>query len=649
SFLLLAMCLLGCASSSRRTENKAPAPSAAAQTAKAPKAPVPLAEYFNIRRVGEASFSHDEKLIAYASDKGGRMDVWVQPIKGGEANQITHVGGFIHSIAFSPTRDQLLFEADEGGNELPHIFLTDSKGAAPQDLMTDDPKGSRTVFIRWADNGRSFLYLSNRRDPKYLDVWKYTMKTKKSDLLWKSSGKLSVALTSRDHKRFIIKETLSDADANIYLFDVRKNKLTLLTPHKGDIQYSPTAFSKDGEKLYFTSDEGREFTALFVMNLNTKRVKLLHSENWDVQGGSFTKGWRYFKTVINVDGTPKVILEDIRTKKIVEMPKIGKDGVLFPSESSNTDRYVAGYLITDISPGTLYVVDLKRGTAKELVNVLPPALQKYQMVRGKVVRIPSFDKWKVPAFIHIPAGQGPFPAVIDVHGGPTSQSWREFRGIRQYLVSKGYVVLVPNVRGSTGYGKSYTQLDNLDLGGGPLQDIVYCKKWLVEHAMVDKDRVVVMGGSYGGYMALAAATFTPTEFAANVDFFGVSDLKSLVQSFPPYWTAFATYIYKKFGDPNNPAHAKYQYERSPGNFVEKIQRPLLVVQGENDARVRKDQSDRIVEKLRKRKVPVHYLIIPGEGHGFSKNENRLKAYETTDRFLDRYIFKDVSVQVLNKK
>jgi dipeptidyl aminopeptidase/acylaminoacyl peptidase len=214
-------------------------------------------------------------------------------------------------------------------------------------------------------------------------------------------------------------------------------------------------------------------------------------------------------------------------------------------------------------------------------------------------------------------------------------------------VSKGYVVLVPNVRGSTGYGKTYTKFDNLDLGGGPLQDVVACKRWLVKDANVDDARVVVLGGSYGGYMALSAAAFTSKEFAANVDYFGVSDLKSLVESFPPYWTSFATYIYKKFGDPNNPEHAKYQHDRSPANYVDRIERPLLVVQGDKDARVKKGQSDRIVSALKQRGVPVHYLVLENEGHGFSKNENFLAVYKLTDRFLDRYIFGDTSVSVDN--
>jgi len=337
------------------------------------------------------------------------------------------------------------------------------------------------------------------------------------------------------------------------------------------------------------------------------------------------------------------VTENKKAGKPVKLPAMPA-GALLPLAFSASDRYLAAHLSTDVAPRTVVIVDLKAGTARAVVDPLPPALRG-RMAAGEVVRIPSFDKRLVPAFLYRPAGQGPFPAVIDVHGGPTAQSRREFSPMRQYLVSKGYVVLVPNVRGSTGYGKSYTRLDNLDLGGGPLKDVVACKRWLLGGARVDHRRVVVMGGSYGGYMALAAAAFTPTEFAALVDFFGVSDLKSLVESFPAYWAAFATYIYQKFGDPKNPAHAKYQYERSPLYFVDQIVRPLLVVQGDKDARVQLSQSDRMVKRLRARRAPVHYLVIKGEGHGFSKVENRLAAYQLTDRFLDRYIFGDSEVQL----
>ena len=574
------------------------------------------------------------------------MDVWVRPLAGGAPTQLTHVSGFVHSFAFSPTADVLVFETDKGGNELPHVYLTDSKGTAPKDLMADYPEGARTEFQRWLDDGKGFLFTSNVRDKTLMDLYEYSLAKKKAEIIWQAEKNLAVSLTSRDGKAAVVVETLSDADNNLYLVERGKKDKVLLTPHKGDVMHDAAAFSKDRRTLYYLTDEGREFAALRTMDLGTKKSQPAVEAEWDVETATFSRTWKYFVTTTNVDGLPKVALTDASTKKEVALPKPPGAGAFVPMSFSKSDRYVAATHVSDTTPGAVYVVDLEKGKADKLAEPLPAALASRQMVAAESVRIPSFDGKKVPAFVYKPQGAGPFPAVIDVHGGPTAQSRVRFDPLRQYLVSKGYVVLVPNVRGSTGYGKTYTRLDNMDLGGGPLQDVVACKKWLVSDAKVDASKVVVLGGSYGGYMALAAATFTPTEFAAHVDYFGVSDLKSLIESFPPYWASFATYIYKKFGDPKNPEHAKYQHDRSPLYYVDKIQRPLLVVQGANDARVKKDQSDRMVAAIQKKGTPVHYLVLADEGHGFSKNENRLAAYRATDRFLDRYLWDDPSQPVV---
>jgi dipeptidyl aminopeptidase/acylaminoacyl peptidase len=621
----------------------------------APKAPVPLAAYFTIRRVGgRLSFSADEKLVAFLSDEGGRPDVWVRPIAGGPARQITHSEGFVHSLAFSPKDDLLAFEADRGGDELPHLYLTSSKGEAPRDLVPDLPAGRRTMFVRWSDDGRTLLYLSSQNDEKSLDLYEYDVKKGKATLLWKAEGKYELSAVSRDHRRFVANETHSDSDNDVYLFErSAPDKRKLLTQHAGPIQHSPQYFSRDDKTLYLTSDAEGEFNSLYALDLATQKGKQVVKADWDVDWSEQSFTGRYTIVQSNSDGSPQLVVTDTKTGKPVTLPVPPPGGAWDAADSTRTggavlgfsrsDRYMAVVLRSDVAPVTPYVLDLKEGRAIAVADPLPESLRSRPMITGTSVRVPSFDGQKVPAFLYLPPGPGPFPAVIDVHGGPTGQSHRDFSRMRQYLLSKGMAVLVPNVRGSTGYGKTWTRADNMDLGGGPLKDVVACKKYLVEQARVAADKVVVMGGSYGGYMALAAATFTPEEFAANVDYFGVSDLKSLVESFPPYWAASASYIYKKFGDPKNPEHAGYQHDRSPIYFVDRVVKPLLVVQGEKDVRVRVDQSERIVAALRQRKVPVHYLLLPGEGHGFTKNENYLKAYELTDRFLDRYLWGDTSV------
>jgi dipeptidyl aminopeptidase/acylaminoacyl peptidase len=620
----------------------------------APKAPVALDEYFKIRRISGVSFSFDESQVAFMSDVGGRPDVWVRPLGGGPATQITHAEGFVHSFAFSPKEDRLAFETDKGGDELPHLYLGTSKGDAPKDLTPDMPAGCRTMFIRWADDGKTLLYLSSARDPKALDLYEYDVKKDKSGLVWKADEHFEFAGTSRDHKRFLAAVIHSDADNDLYLVErSAPEKNTLLTAHTSPTLHSAQYFSRDDKTLYLTSDAEGEFTSLVSMDLATKKTKPVLKGQWDVEASEQSLTGRYTFTKANADGSPELVVTETATGKPVALPAPPFGGAWDPVDHtrsgdwvlgfSHTDRYMGVVLRSDATPAVPYVLDLKEGRATPIADALPPSLKDRPMVTGKSVRVSSFDGELVPAFVYSPPGAGPFPAVIDVHGGPTAQSRRDFSRFRQYLVSKGFVVLVPNVRGSTGYGKTWTRRDNLDLGGGPLKDVVACKRYLVKEAHVAADKVVVMGGSYGGYMALAAATFTPDEFAANVDYFGVSDLKSLVESFPAYWATAASYIYKKFGDPKNPADTAYQHDRSPIFFTDKIKRPLLVVQGDKDARVKADQSERIVAALKKRQVPVHYLVLTGEGHGFTKNENYLKAYEMTDRFLDRYVWGDTRV------
>jgi dipeptidyl aminopeptidase/acylaminoacyl peptidase len=615
---------------------------------RAPKAPVALEEYFNTRRFGPPRFSAGDKWVAYSSDEGGRPDVWVQPLSGGPAHQITHVQGFLHGYDFSPTRDQLVFGADVAGDEFSHLFLTDSAGTAPRDITADLPAGRRADFVEWALDGKTFLYVSTLRDPRFMDLYEYEVGSGKSKLLWTASGSLALAVVSRDHRRFVLQDTLSDVDSNLYLLERGSHgKPRLLTPHKGSVLYAPTDFSKDGKTLFVTSDAGGEFQALYAMTLPAGKMKSVRSESWDVDGAGFSPHHRWFFSRVNEDGLPRATVSDARTHKALTLPAAPGAAAWDPQSFSWSDRYLGVLLRGDATPGAPYVIDLKTGQARALAEPLPPSLRDHRMAAARSVRVASFDGKQIPAFLYTPDAPAPgSPGILLIHGGPTSQSLRRFSPFVQYFASKGYVVQVPNVRGSTGYGKSWTVLDNKDFGGGPLKDVVACKQWLVQNAGVPADKVVIAGGSYGGYMVLAAATFTPTEFAAQVDYFGVSELKSLVEQFPAYWESAKAFIYAKFGDPNDPKDVQYMHERSPLYFVDRIQRPLLVVQGDKDVRVKKDQSDRIVGALRARNVPVDYLILKDEGHGFSRNESQIAAYGATDRFLDRHLFGDTSVVVV---
>jgi dipeptidyl aminopeptidase/acylaminoacyl peptidase len=607
--------------------------------------PVPLKQFFETRRLGSAAISGDEKLAAFNSDAGGRIDIWVAPIEGGSARQLTHVQGFVGDYQFSPAGRTLAYLSDVGGTELMHLFVIDADGGAARDLTADMPAGARAELAEWSQDGKTLLYTTSARDEKYLDLYELDPASGKSERLWESSGKQAFAVADHQHSRFVALETLSDSNTNLYLIERSKAGAKLLTPHQGDVLYGPNGFSRDGRTLYLTSDQGGEFQSLYALDVETLAMKPILQPQWDIEDAGTSIDGRFLYAVINEDGTPRIWIRDEDAQKEVPVPKAPSGGFA-PRGFSRSGRYLGAVLRTDTTPSVPYVLDLQAGKAIQLADALPEPLRALGLKSAEAVRIQTFDGREVPAFLYRARTASPAGAVIWVHGGPTSQSRRYFMLFPQYLLTKGYDVLVPNVRGSTGYGKSWTRLNNHDIGGGPLKDVVACKRWLVAQAGVPADKVVVLGGSYGGYMTLAAEAFAPEEFAANVDYFGVSDLKSLVESFPPWWTAGASDIYVKFGDPKNPADAQYQHDQSPLFFADRMVRPLLVVQGDKDARVKKDQSDRIVDSLKKRGVPVHYLVLQNEGHGFSRNESYQAAFEATDRFLDRYLLGDTTAAVL---
>jgi dipeptidyl aminopeptidase/acylaminoacyl peptidase len=594
-----------------------------------------LADYLLVKRVGGASFSYDEKRIAFKWDAGGRPDIWVKPVIGGQPRQITHVNGVIFSFEFSPTADQLVYEVDSGGDDAPRLYLTDSNGRAPDALFPEFPKNSRIGFVRWAPDGKSFLFITNLPDEDFVRIQEFDLATRRYRSLWKSSGRLSFSMASPNLKYLVLQETLSDVNSNLYSIEPGHTDAVLLTPHQGEANYNPTGFSSDSRTLFYTSTEDREFAALREIDLHGGKSRSVLVDQWDVERGEVSAGGRYFFTVTNAGGSPSVVIREARSGKPLHL-RAPDTGSFVPVSFSRSDRYLFATRVAETAPESLYVFDLRSGAAEQVVPVMPDAAFP-PMAPGRTVEIKSFDGVAVPAILYQPPGAGPFPAIIEVHGGPLAQSRRTYSGIRQYLVAKGCAVLVPNVRGSTGYGKRYAALDDMDLGGAPLKDVIAAKQWLISNANVDPDRVAIVGASYGGYMALAAAAFTPREFVAHVDFFGISDFRSLLASYPAYWAAYSSATYKKYGDPKNPAHAAYQHDRSPANFADRIERPLLVVQGENDHVVPKEQSESIVEKLKTRQVPVEYLLIPGEGHGFSTNESRIQAYEAMDRFLDRFL------------
>jgi dipeptidyl aminopeptidase/acylaminoacyl peptidase len=296
------------------------------------------------------------------------------------------------------------------------------------------------------------------------------------------------------------------------------------------------------------------------------------------------------------------------------------------------------YASSDRSPSNLYLLDFPTGKVTRLTDTLSKEIDPEDLVASEVTRFKSFDGMVVPNIYYPPLDASPAhkaPALVWVHGGPGGQTRKGYSALIQYLVNHGYVVLGINNRGSSGYGKTFFTADDQKHGREPLWDCVEAKKWLSAQPYVDGKKIGIIGGSYGGYMVLAALAFQPEVFDVGVDIFGVSNWLRTLKSIPPYWESFRLALYKEIGDPvKDEAMLR---ANSPLFHADKIRRPLLVLQGQNDPRVIKPESDEIVEAVKKNHVPVEYVVFPDEGHGFTKKANEIRAYSATLEFLDKYL------------
>lgn len=341
----------------------------------------------------------------------------------------------------------------------------------------------------------------------------------------------------------------------------------------------------------------------------------------------------------NEDARTRIIVTEEATGKSVELPSL-PDGDVTGVNFSESEKLMAFYHNGSRSPANLFVYDLASKKPARLTNSLNAEIDPADLVEVRVIRYKSFDGLEIPGILYQPhgaSGQKKTPALVLVHGGPGGQARTEYKAYAQYLANHGYTILDVNNRGSSGYGKTFFKADDRKHGSEPLWDCVEAKKYLQSLGYVDPEKIGIMGGSYGGYMVLAALTFQPEEFAVGVDLFGVSNWVRTLQSIPPYWEAQRQSLYAEIGDPEK--ELDFLRETSPLFHADKITKPLIVLQGANDPRVIKPESDEIVDAIKKKNGVVDYVVFDNEGHGFTKKDNEIRAYKSILDFLEKYLGK----------
>ncbi|MEY2498407.1 MAG: hypothetical protein QOD12_1963 [Verrucomicrobiota bacterium] len=597
-----------------------------------------IEQFMSTTRIGGSSFSADEKSILFHSNKSGIFNVYTMPVSGGEAKQLTNSAKeSTYAVSYFPGDARFLYRYDKGGNENEHLYLKELDGTE-RDLTPGDK--TKANFLGWSQDRKSFFISANARDPKFFDIFEMTIADLKPVLIYQDETGYEFGDISND-KKFLAfgKPGSSTADSDVYLYNTATKEMKNITPHTGDVDNSPATFDVSSKYLYFLSDEGGEFKYIARHDLATGKRDVAEKEKaaWDVSYMAFSQKGKYRVVATNEDARTKIKIYEEATGKLVPLPPL-PDGDITGVNISESETKMAFYHDGARSPANLYVYDFAAQKPLKLTESLNPEINAADLVDSRVVRYKSFDGTEIPAILYQPKGataQAKVPAIVRVHGGPGGQARMPYSASVQYLVNHGYAVLDVNNRGSSGYGKTFFKADDRKHGREPLWDCVEAKKYLQSLDYVDGKKIGIMGGSYGGYMVLAALAFKPEEFAAGVDIFGVSNWVRTLQSIPPYWESQRKSLYAEIGDPNT--QMDMLREISPLFHADKITKPLIVLQGANDPRVIKPESDEIVDAIKKKNGVVEYVVFDNEGHGFSKRANEIRGNKAILDFLDKYL------------
>ncbi len=597
-----------------------------------------VAQFLATTSMRGASFSADEKRIMFSSNESGIFNVYAIPVAGGKPTALTtSKTDTTYGVQFFPTDDRVLYSRDNAGDENNKIYV---RGLDGSEIALTPGAKFRSQFMSFKKDNSVFYISSNERDPKFFDIYKYDITTYARTLFFKNEGGMNPSVMSDDENWIALNKPNTTNDSDIWLHNRSKGTTTRITPHEGNIKFSAQTFDPASTRLLLSSDEGGEFSHLRAYDLTTGKLSDFEKATWDIAFTYYSRDGRYRVTGINEDGSVVLRIKAVApngTETAVQLPTLPGGEIRGVSFSQNSAR-MAFYLNGDRSPSNLFVHDFKTQQVKQLTQTLSKEINPADLVEAQVVRFKSFDGMVIPNIYYKPkeaSAKNKVPAIIYVHGGPGGQTTRGYSAQIQHLVNHGYAVLGINNRGSSGYGKTFFAADDRKHGREPLWDCIEAKTWLASQDYIDHERIAIMGGSYGGYMTAAALAFRPEAFKAGVNIFGVTNWIRTLESIPPYWEAQRKSLYEEIGDPV--ADREFLTATSPLFHAKEIRKPMLVIQGANDPRVIKAESDDIVAAIKKNNVPVEYVVFDDEGHGFSKKKNTAEAYQRILDFLDKHL------------
>ncbi|SDY93459.1 Dipeptidyl aminopeptidase/acylaminoacyl peptidase [Collimonas sp. OK242] len=582
--------------------------------------------------------SPNGKYISFMQPWEGRMNIFVKTVGSDAAAQrITSEKARDISGYFWKGDDHLLFAKDFGGDENFHVVSVGRDGKGLKDL-TPYPKVRAQIVDDLEDNKEEILVSHNKRNAEVFDVYRVNVRTGAEKLVAQNPGTIQSWITDHDGK--VRAATTSDGVNTSLLYRATESapfKTVLTTSFKDSV--SPLFFTFDNKKLYASSNLGRDKQAIVILDPETAKEEQLLYENpeVDVDGLSYSKKRKVLTEISYTTWKTQYKYLDPQSEALHKTLQEKLPGYEIITQSHTKDEskwIVAAY--NDRTQGSRYLFDSKTGALTKLADI-NPAIAEQDMAVMKPVQYKARDGLLINGYLTLPLGKDPknLPVIVNPHGGPWVRDVWGYNPEVQLLANRGYAVLQMNYRGSTGYGREFWEASFKQWGKTMQDDITDGVQWLVQQGIADPKRVAIYGGSYGGYATLAGVAFTPDLYAAAVDYVGVSNMFTFMKTIPPYWKPFLDQMHEMVGDPVKDKDLLTAV--SPALHTDRIKTPLFVAQGANDPRVNKAESEQIVESLRKRGVPVEYMVKDNEGHGFHNEENRFDFYTAMEGFLAKHL------------
>jgi len=599
---------------------------------------IPMKDFFRNPDIAYFSLSPNGDKISFTKPYKNRMNIFVSDLGSDDTTQVTFIEDRDVEAYFWKTNKRIIYVRDNDGDENYHLYAVDDDGKNQKDLTPYDEVNVQVVD-ELEENENEVLIGMNKRNPELFDVYRLNINT--GDLKMEAENPGGVTNWVTDHKGNIRVAVQSDGvNTNLlYRDDIKENfKSVLTTSFKESV--SPLFFTFDNKFLYAASNLGRDKAAIVKFDIaNGKELEVIYqNDEVDVDGLDYSKKRKVLTAITYTTDKEQVKYLDKEYEGMYEKLKelLGdKYEIIITSQNKNEDKFLVR-TISDRSLGASYFYDAAKKEISKIAD-RAPWLNENEMCEMKPIVYKAKDGLTIHGYLTLPKGieSKNLPVVINPHGGPWARDEWGWNAEVQFLANRGYAVLQMNFRGSTGYGRKFWEASFKQWGLNMQQDITDGVEYLVKEGIADPKRVAIYGASYGGYATLAGITSTPELYACAVDYVGVSNLFTFMQTIPPYWKPFLNMMYEMVGDPKK--DSTLMHDASPVYFVDKIKCPLFIAQGANDPRVNKAESDQVVEALKKRGVQVEYMVKDDEGHGFGNEENQFDFYGAMEKFLAKHL------------